>query len=198
MEFDNYKDVYIDKIDIKSALLGSLPDDKPILEELGIDFSTVKKESKLIFKVLKTRPVDFSFIKNADLSGPFIFLVLYTIALVINYRVHFGYIYFISLLTSTFMYFLLNVIDDKQIGFVECCSVLGYSLPPVIVFSFINLITCRMNLGFRLTMGMAFAGWSAYTASVVFSQYLSLINKHLVIGYPLLLAYVGYILIVLF
>jgi protein YIPF5/7 len=199
MNFEEFKDVYyIDKINIRSALTGSLPEDPPLLSELGIDFSTIKKESHLIFKVLQRSTVDFSFIRNADLSGPVIFIILYTISLVINRKVHFGYIYFISLVTSLSTYFLLNVIDLKYIGLLECCSVLGYSLLPVVFFSFLNLLLSRTGLGIRVCCGLLFAGWSSYTASVVFCQYLSLTNKQMILGYPLLLAYVCFTMIVLF
>lgn len=198
MEFEDYKEPYVDKMDIKSAFVGRMPEDPPLLEDLGIDFGTIRKESRLVFKVLQRTPVDFSFVRNADLSGPIIFVILYTFGLVLNYKVHFGYIYFISLVTTVSMYFLLNVMDTKAIGFLECCSVLGYSFLPIVLFSFLSILMGRLGGGFRIGCGLVSAGWSSYTASVVFCRYLSLANKYLVLGYPLLLAYVGFTMIVLF
>lgn len=198
MDFEDYKEPYVDKVDIRAALAGSLPEDPPLLEELGIDFGVIKKESRLIFKVLQRSAVDFSFVKNGDLSGPITFVALYTLGLVLNRKVHFGYIYFISLLTTLSTYFLLNVLDTKRIGLLECCSVLGYSFLPVVFFSFASIVTGALGLGFRLCCGIACAVWASYTACEVFCQYLSLSNRRLVLGYPLLLAYLGFVVIVLF
>jgi protein YIPF5/7 len=198
MEFEEFKTVHADKIDVRAAFTGGLPEDPPLLSELGIDFSTIKKESRLIFKVLQRSPVDFSFVRNADMSGPIIFIILYTVSLVANYKVHFGYIYFVSLLTSLSTYFLLNVIDLKYIGLLECCSVLGYSLLPVVFFSFLSIFINRMNMSVKILIGVLFAGWSSYTAAAVFCQYLSLVNKRIILMYPLLLAYICFTMIVLF
>lgn len=198
MEFEECGEGYTSRLDLKSAFLGRLPGDGPLLEELGIDFSTIKKESRLIFGVFQKKHVDFSFVKNADLSGPIVFIGLYTLGLILNYKIHFGYIYFISLLTALSMYFLLNVLDTKHIGFLECCSVLGYSFLPVVFFSFINVLMGRIGIGFKVFCGLGFALWSSYTASVVFCRYLSLSNKRVVVGYPLLLGYAGFVMVVLF
>ncbi|KMV66423.1 Rab GTPase-interacting Golgi membrane protein [Encephalitozoon cuniculi EcunIII-L] len=198
MEFEEYGEPYVDKFDLRSALLGRLPGDGPLLEELGIDFGTIKKESHLVFGVFQRKAVDFSFVKNADLSGPIVFVGLYTLGLILNYKIHFGYIYFISLLTTLSIYFLLNVLGTKHIGFLECCSVLGYSFLPVVFFSFLNILMGRISVELRVFYGLAFACWSSYAASVVFCRYLSLSNKHLVVGYPLLLGYTGFVMVILF
>lgn len=136
--------------------------------------------------------------KIADLSGPIIFIAMYTLGLVLNCKVHFGYIYFISLITTLSTYFLLNVMDTRQIGFLECCSVLGYSFLPMVFFSFLSIFISGVGTGLKIFCGLTFAGWSSYTASVVFCQYLSLINKNFVLGYPLLLAYIGFTMIAIF
>lgn len=196
MEFEDYREP--DKLDIRSAFVGRSPEDPPLLEDLGIDLKIIKKESYLIFKVLHKTPVDFSFVKNADLSGPIIFVAVYALGLVLNRKVHFGYIYFISLITTLFTYFLLNVLDTKHIRFVECCSVLGYSFLPMVFFSFLSIFIGRIGTGLKMLCGLVFAGWSGYTASVVFCQYLSLADKSLVLGYPLMLAYIGFTMIAIF
>lgn len=198
MEFEDYREPCCGEFNLRAAILGRLPGDGPLLEELGIDFGTIRKESRLIFGVLQRTPVDFSFVKNADLSGPIVFVALYTLGLILNYKIHFGYIYFISLLTASSTYFLLNVLDTKQIGFLECCSVLGYSFLPVVFFSFLNILLRRLAVWPRMLYGLGFALWSSYTASVVFCRYLSLSKKQLVVGYPLLLGYAGFVMVVLF
>ncbi|KAH9411798.1 hypothetical protein HK407_03g05480 [Ordospora pajunii] len=196
MSFDVDEEEHYNKFDLKSALLGQLPNDRPLLEELGIDFGTIKKESKLIFKVMQKSDVDFSFVKNADLSGPIVFVGLYCLGLVMNYRIHFGYVYFISLLITFSMYFLLNVLDTKRVGFLECCSVLGYSFLPIVLFSITSVL--MRGSGLRMCCGFVAALWSSYTASVVFCKYLSFSNKQVVVGYPLLMGYMGFVMVVIF
>lgn len=58
MDFEDYREP--DKMDIRSAFLGRIPEDPPLLEDLGIDLGIIKKDSYLIFKVLQKTPVDFS------------------------------------------------------------------------------------------------------------------------------------------
>ncbi|KAM0672587.1 Rab GTPase-interacting Golgi membrane protein [Ordospora colligata] len=197
MNFDVDGEEY-SKFDLKSAFIGWLPNDRPLLEELGIDFGTIKKESRLIFKVMQKTDVDFSFVKDADLSGPIVFVGLYCLGLVMNYRIHFGYVYFISLLMTFSMYFLLNVLDTKRVGFLECCSVLGYSFLPIVLFSITSVLMRGSGTGLRMCCGFAAALWSSYTASVVFCRYLSLNNKQVVVGYPLLMGYMGFVMVVIF
>ncbi|EOB13478.1 Protein transport protein yip1 [Nosema bombycis CQ1] len=198
MDFEKQKEIYTDKIDFKKALTGSLIDEPHLLEELGINFNTIKKESGLIFKVFSPGDIKVSFIDDADMSGPVLFLSLFTLCLFINYKAHFGYIYLISLMGVLSIYFLLNVVDKVSIGLLQCCSVLGYAFIPMTIFSFVNLFFNWFGSPVKIVMGILFALWSSWISTTVFILYLGLVNKRLVVWYPLMLLYGCFSLLVVF
>ncbi|KAF9761584.1 Protein transport protein yip1 [Nosema granulosis] len=198
MDFDEQKEIYSDKIDLKKALTGTLPDDNSLLEELGINLSIIKKESLLIFKVFKPSDIKVSFIEDADMSGPIIFILLYTLCMFINCKMHFGYVYLISLISLLSIYFLLNVIDTVSIGLLQCCSVMGYAFVPMIIFAFLNIFLNWSGSLFRIIMGILFSLWSSYVSTTVFILYLGLANRSLVVWYPLMLCYGCFSLLVIF
>lgn len=198
MDFEEQKEAYVDKIDIKKALMGTLTDDKPLLEELGINLNVIKKESLMIFKVLNPKDIKVSFIEEADMSGPIIFILLYTLCLFINCKMHFGYVYLISIISLFSIYFLLNVIDTVSIGLLQCCSVMGYAFVPMNIFSFINIFLNWCGSTFKIIIGILFTLWSSYISTTVFITYLGLNNKRLVVWYPLMLCYGCFSLLVIF
>lgn len=198
MDFDEQKEVYLDKIEIQKALMGTLSDDTPLLEELGINLGIIKKESLMIFKVLNPKDIKVSFIEDADMSGPIIFILLYTLCLFVNCKMHFGYVYLISLISLFSIYFLLNVIDTVSIGLLQCCSVMGYSFVPMNIFSIINIFLNWSGCTFRIIMGILFTLWSSYISTTVFITYLGLNNKSIVIWYPLMLCYGCFSLLIVF
>lgn len=198
MDFDDPKDTqYPPQISIKSALLGTLPTDPPLLKELGIDFTTIKKESNLIFKI--NGNINYDFIKNADITGPIIFILLYSFFLLINCKIHFGYVYIISLFSIFMTYFLLNVVCN-EINVLEVCSVMGYSFIPVMMFSLIGVLLSFFNVNFvvKVGLGLISGGWAAYTGSKTFIMYLGVRGKVFVVGYPLFICYLCYSMIVIF
>lgn len=183
----DFRDVYIDRLDIKSALTGSLPGDKPLLEELGINFQTIKTELKLLLNPEK----DFD---HSDVTGPIIFTVLYSLLLFFSGKMHFGYVYFITLTSNFLLYFLVNVLkaSSNSADFVFCFSVFGYSFVPIVVHAFISLIYKSKILG---ALSVA---WSVYIASNVFCKKLEMERMRWIVGYPIMLVYVCYLLMTIY
>lgn len=184
---NDFQDVYIDRIDIKSALSGTLPTDPPLLEELGINFRTIRQESTLIFKpTLK--------IENSDITGPIIIVLLYSLLLLLNGKVHFGYVYFVTLASNLLIYFLLNVLKEinKDVTLQIIFSVLGYSFVPLVLYSFFRLFFRVDFVGYLCVL------WSSYVASVVFCRYLEMERLVFVVGWPILLVYVCFLLLIIF
>lgn len=196
-DLSGYEDVYIEQIDYKKAFMGSLPEDTPLLDELGINFDTIKQESKVIIEVFTKKSTTFN-CKTADCAGPLLFYVLYSVFLMGNGKVHFGYIYFLSLVSNLFIYFLLNVLGEKSINIFETFSGLGYSQLPVTIFSFLNLFLKYFSVHIRLVIGVGFAIWSSITGTSIFVKFLELDKLYAIICYPLFLIYFCFALIVIF
>jgi hypothetical protein len=55
-------------------------------------------------------------------------------------KVHLGYIFGYSVMGSGAMYLLLNLMTERGIGMYHCMSVLGYSLPPMILLALLSLV----------------------------------------------------------
>ncbi|KAG0437136.1 Protein transport protein YIP1 [Dictyocoela muelleri] len=111
MNLNDYSEFPLVEFNLKSALTGSLPTDPPLLEELGINFSTIKRESQIIF----FKPV----IEPRDLSGPLMFIITFCIlslvqAVIFSEKLVFGYVYFNSIFMSIFVYAILNLLCNDE------------------------------------------------------------------------------------
>lgn len=194
--FDVARDGYTGKVDIKAAMAGSIPGDRPLTEELGIDLHAIKTESLLPVKVLQNSE-DIARV-STDLTGPILILIMLTFTLVVQGKLHFGYIYLISLSSSFLIYVLLNLLNPKPVSFMLCCNIMGYSLTPVVVFSIVNILLVWTGTGVRVFIGIFMSLWSAYTASAVFCRHLETSDKLVVVGYPLFLAYACFVIMIIF
>lgn len=193
---EDAKDEYMGKMDIRAAMTGSIPGDRPLAEELGIDLQAIKTESLLPIKVLQN--TENMARASTDLTGPILILVMLTSTLVIQGKLHFGYIYLISLSSSFLVYLLLNLLSQRTISFILCCNIMGYSLAPVVGFSIANIFLVWIRVSLRAFIGAIIGFWCAYTASVVFCKHMEISDKLLVVGYPLFLAYACFIMMVVF
>ncbi|KAM0679574.1 hypothetical protein GINT2_002203 [Glugoides intestinalis] len=194
--YSNAKESYNNTIDIKGALTGFLPGDRTLLEELSIDLLAIKEESLLPFKILQKHYEEVK--TSSDLTGPIILLLTFTFSLVFQGKIHFGYIYLISLTSSFLIYILINLLSVRKTSYLTCCSTIGYSMTPVVAFSFANIVLSRISTTFSVIIGVCMCLWSAYTAALVFSIQLQFAEKTLVILYPLFLAYMCFMMMTLF
>lgn len=119
MNINDYSDIQLIEFNLKAALTGTLPSDKPLLEELGIDFATIKRESQIIFLKSVSDP--------RDLSGPLLFMILFCVLLLLRAIVFceqlvFGYIYFNAIFMCLFVYAIVNLLcgdEGSESSFVE-------------------------------------------------------------------------------
>lgn len=193
---EDVKEEYTGKMDIKAAMIGSISGDRPLTRELGIDLHAIRTECLLPIRVLQsTEDIARA---STDLTGPVIILIMLTSTLVIQGKLHFGYIYLISLSSSFLIYLLLNILTQRSISFMLCCNIMGYSLAPVVGFSVANIFLMWARTSIRVLIGATMGLWSAYTASVVFCKYLETNDKFVVVGYPLFLAYTCFVMMVVF
>ncbi|TBU02664.1 protein transport protein Yip1 [Hamiltosporidium tvaerminnensis] len=197
-ELSDYKDIYIDRTDFKGALTGYIPGDESLLKELGINFGTIKKESMLVTRVFNRSHINYGFLESADISGPLIFIILFSFFLLLNGKIHFGYVYFISLISTLFMFFLLNVMNNKWIDFIKCCSVMGYSLLPVLLYSFLSILMKYLDVWIRVIVALGVSLWASAVSSLIFVNYLEISNKLFLIWYPLFLVYACFTLLAVF
>ena len=188
---------YTDKLDLKTLFTGSLPTDESLLVELGIDFRAVRNESTMVFDTLKIKDVVGSK-HSSDLIGPIIFVTLFSIALTLKAKLHFGYIYMLCIFNSLGTYILTNLLCTESMGFTICCSILGYSFLPICIFSYLYIVLFFAPFYLSLLAGLLVTIWSTYVATKVICGKTISIDKTFLMGYPIFLGYFCYVMLVLF
>ena len=83
-----------------------------------------------------------------------------------------------------------------KLGFLQTCSLVGYSIAPLVLASFLCLTKAKVL--FRSVFVIACVGWSVWSASPVIGAAMP-VERRLLALYPLLLLYLtmGWLLIVL-
>ena len=115
---------------------GGYPDEEPLLQELGINFSHIYSKAKAVINPVAK--IDSHIMDDTDLFGPLIFCFLLGIFQLLSGKVHFGYIYGVALLGCTSIFGILNLMSPTGIDIYRVASVLGYSLLPIVFLSFMS------------------------------------------------------------
>lgn len=183
--------------DFKTLFTGSLPEDKPFLEEMGIDFGAIKRESTLVFNKTKIYE-DENNTGTFDLVGPLFLISAYAIALTLRGKLHFGYIYMLCMFFSIGIFSLLNLLADEYAGLTTCCNIIGYSFLPICLFAWSNAFLFLLPKKFKLMLGVLADVWSSFVGSKVLCRRLNIQNKTFVVGYAMFLGYFTYVLMVVF
>ena len=74
---------------------GGFDDEPPLLEELGINFDHIIQKTKVVLNPLIS--VDQSVVNETDLAGPLVIIIALGSMLLLSGKMHFGYIYGISI-----------------------------------------------------------------------------------------------------
>lgn len=169
----------------------------PLLEELGINVGQITQKMVNILNPFRINP---SLHEEPDLSGPFLFCVLFGLAQLLSGKVHFGIILGWTSVASVFLYLVYNLLAGRNgnLDLYRCVSILGYSLVPIILFSTVSIFLRNRSM-VRYILGALTVLWCtrACTTLMVFltpqaGDFRSLI------AYPCALIYVAFSLLVLF
>eukprot|EP00245_Coleochaete_scutata_P011873 TRINITY_DN4497_c0_g1_i1.p1 TRINITY_DN4497_c0_g1~~TRINITY_DN4497_c0_g1_i1.p1 ORF type:complete len:259 (+),score=31.21 TRINITY_DN4497_c0_g1_i1:92-868(+) len=124
-----------------SGGLGTFEDEPPLLEELGINIPHITKKTLSILNPLR---LNTDLHDDGDMSGPIIFCVIFGLCQLLHQKVHFGVILGWGFVASLFLYTVFNLlVGNSQCGvdLYRTCSLVGYSLIPMILFSCISFFT---------------------------------------------------------
>lgn len=177
--------------------------ERPLLEELEIYPKRIFHKSLLI---LNPFHIDSAFdkspdlIQKSDLAGPLAFCLLFGICLFIaGSKVHFGYIYGLSMISVCGMYALLSLMSEgigRLLSFTRVASALGYGILPIVWLSFFNIF-----VSLNSTSGIIVAMLCIILATLGSSRMLCLLahnsNKRILIAYPCALTYIAFTLFLL-
>jgi hypothetical protein len=106
--------------------------------ELGINPNQIMKKTMTVLNPFRVNP---DLHEDADLSGPFIFCMLFGLCQLLGGKFHFGIILGWTSLSSLFLYVVFNLLAGKNgnLELYRCFSLVGYSLLPMVVFSALSL-----------------------------------------------------------
>jgi hypothetical protein len=170
-------------------------DEPPILEELGIfpDQILARIKSVVFFK-----DIDQQLVSDTDMGGPLIICTLLGVSLVFAGKLHFGYIYGISMIGSVGTNILVNLMSPKgDIDLYRTMSILGYGLLPTVFLAFIGIFV-SLHSFFGFILGVIVVPWCTLTASRFFERAVNNAEQRFLIAYPIAIFYAAFCLITVF
>jgi hypothetical protein len=147
-----------------------LMDERPLLEELDIDMRLVWRKTLSILHPL--RSADPSLHADADLSGPFLFVLSFGLFQLLAGKLHFGIALGWVTVASLFLYFVFSELSGGRRGDLDlyrCASLVGYGMLPIVIFSAVSLFLPRGGwVIFAVAMG--FVLWSTRVCTTLLAS----------------------------
>ena len=187
-----------------SSSSSSFDDDLPLLEELGINPKEILQRTLLVslpFPLpasLTSSPSSASSASSdSDLAGPFCFCLALGALLLLNGKVHFGYIYGFGVVSCLVMYFVVNLMSDAPLSVEKTTSILGYALVPLVFLAAAVLfIDCRGVMGGAAAVLVIL--WCTVNATRLFESALHMREQRYLIAYPVAIIYACFALLTVF
>ena len=182
---------------ISATLLGEgEPDEPPILEELGINFSHICRKTLMVLAPRRSK-LDQEVINDSDFAGPIIFCLVLATLLLLKGKVYFGYIYGVFMVGLCGMWGVLNLMSARGIDIYRAASIMGYCLLPLVILAALSVpIDLRGALG--LVLSLAAIAWCSNAAALFFVVALEADDQRWLIAYPVMLFYTCFALFAVF
>ena len=182
---------------ISATLLGQgETDEKPILEELDINFEHIVQKTRAVMWPRRSK-LDAAVINDSDFAGPILFALLLGTLLLFNGKVQFGYIYGVFVVGLLGLWSLLNLMSDRGIDIYRTASVMGYCLLPIVALAALSIpLELRGWVG-ALFIPLAVC-WCTAASSLFFVISLEADDRRWLVAYPVALFYTCFALITIF
>ncbi|MCL7043517.1 hypothetical protein MKW94_026503 [Papaver nudicaule] len=172
-------------------------DELPLLEELGINTRQIWKKSTSILNPFRVNP---NLHEDADLSGPFLFLMAFGLFQLLAGKLHFGILLGWVTVASLFLYVVFNMLAGKNgnLDLYRCLSLIGYCMLPMVILSASSLF---LPQGGAIVFAMAgvFVLWSTRVCTRLLVELASCGDEHRgLIAYACCLIYLLFSLLVIF
>lgn len=175
---------------------GGFDDEPPLLEELGIDFDHIYQKTLVVLNPL--RQIEGSIVNETDLAGPLIFAFALGSTLLLSGKMHFGYIYGISLFAILMMYCLLYLMAPQEgPSWGTTASILGYCLLPIVMLSTISILFSLQGVT-GMVLAIACVLWCSLSASTLFCSALNMKSQQPLVAYPCAMLYGVFALLTIF
>jgi len=167
-------------------------DNIPLLEELGINFDHIVRKTMSVLQPNKRITDDLA--EDSDLAGPLCFALMLGSCLLFKGKVYFGAVYGFSVMGSLSFNTLLSLLQHRPLTYWTTCSVLGYSLLPVILLAAVSIVISMRGV-FGLLLSVGAIAWSSYSAVRMLDAKLKLLDLYFLVLYPVGLLYSCFVLI---
>ena len=212
--YDTYASAQINgEYSLKSGAGRDDDDDLPLLEELGIDLPAILHRIKAIL-TFRYSSADAT---SLELGGPIIFMSIFATCHLLVGKLHFGYILGWMVMGSVLLWFILSSMaaggsvdgyeryddgqggDSHRLDLYSCCSIVGYSLLPLVLHAGLSLLFPRRSLVTYIVAVVA-VGWATAAAAQLFIMrgQEGLKGKKMVVAYPCALMYTAFALLTLY
>ncbi|XP_058087623.1 uncharacterized protein LOC131234706 [Magnolia sinica] len=178
---------------------GSLGFDEepPLLEELGINTRQIWRKTVSILNPFRVNP---NLHEDADLSGPFIFLMAFGLFQLLAHKLHFGIILGWVTVAALFLYVVFNMLAGRNgnLDLYRCFSLVGYCMLPMVIFSAVSLFVPEQGVVI-FGLGAFFVLWSTRVCTRLLVELASCGDEHRgLIAYACWLIYMLFSLLVIF
>ncbi|XP_034705426.1 protein YIPF5 homolog [Vitis riparia] len=172
-------------------------DEPPLLEELGINTKQIWNKTVSILNPFRVNP---NLHEDADLSGPFLFLMSFGLFQLLAGKIHFGIILGWVIVAALFLYVVFNMLAGRNgnLDLYRCLSLIGYCMLPLVILSAFSLFVPQGGL---VIFGMAavFVLWSTRVCTRLLVELASCGDEHRgLITYACFLIYMLFSLLVIF
>lgn len=181
-------------------------DERPLLEELEIYPLRIIEKSLAVLNPFHVGTEEEELLlDDPDLTGPVLFCMALASAMFLSGgESRFGYIYGLSVVAVSAMYFLVHMLgstalDKNQtaISVTEVASILGYGMVPIVWLSVLGIMTSLHSwLGFVLAVGAV--ALTTYGTSAQFCRLTGNPFQRQLLAYPCAMIYSVFALVVVF
>lgn len=172
-------------------------EEPPLLEELGINTRQIWRKTKSILNPIR---VNANLHEDADLSGPFLFLMAFGLFQLLAGKLHFGIILGWVTVVAFFLYVVFNMLAGRNgnLDLYRCVSLIGYCMLPIVIFSGLALFLPQRGVAI-FAMEAAFVLWSTRTCTKLLLDLASCGDEHRgLLAYACFLIYTLFSLLVIF
>lgn len=193
-----------------SANNGQLPEgyypqdpenEPPLMVELGIDPARILGKtlnSINPFKSAAAMEESAHFRDDPDLAGPLIYFILFGIVLLLSGKMQFGYIYGLALISSTFMWVLVNLMNKTDVAFSPVMSILGYSMLPILILATFTIFIPSSWITFRFLLALVAIFVCTFSSSGIFVNVFNMVDQRALVAYPIGIIYTCFSLLTIF
>lgn len=178
-----------------APISANFDDEPPLLEELGINTKQIWSKTISIMNPFR---VDPNLHDDADLSGPFLFLMAFGLFQLLAGKIHFGIILGWVTVSAIFLYVVFNLLAGRNgnLDLYRCLSLIGYCMLPMVILSALSLFVPQG--GVVLVMAGVFVVWSARVCTRLLVEVAGWDEHRGLVTYACFLIYTLFSLLVIF